>query len=102
MSTTTAPAQREIPGSTHYPIGEASRYRRPPGHLDPDTSKTWLRRMLPVLRGHRAGFTAFIVLSFVSSVLQILAPNVINHATDALTTSIEGSGGHISSVRTYA
>ena len=102
MSTTTAPAQREVPGSTHYPIGEASRYRRPPGHLDPDTSKTWLRRMLPVLRGHRAGFTTFVVLSFVSSVLQILAPNVINHATDALTSSIEGTGAHISSLRSYA
>jgi ATP-binding cassette subfamily B protein len=54
------------------------------GGLDPDKSKSWLRRVLPILKGHSKGFYVFIGLSFVSSILQILAPNVINDATDAL------------------
>ena len=84
MSATTTPAQREAPGSTHYPLGVASKYRRPEGHLDPDVAKTWLRRVLPILKGHRAAFLTFIGLSFASSVFQILAPNVINRATNTI------------------
>jgi ATP-binding cassette, subfamily B, bacterial len=88
MSTTTAPAHREAAGS-HYPLGVASRYQRPKGHLDPDTTKTWLRRVLPILKGHKAAFLTFIALSFSSSVFQILAPNVINRATNAIQAYFE-------------
>ena len=92
MSTTTTPAHREATGP-HYPMGVASRYRRPKGHLDPDGSKTWLRRVLPILMGHRAAFLTFIGLSFASSVFQILAPSVINRATTAIQTYVKLPAG---------
>jgi ATP-binding cassette subfamily B protein len=80
-STTTAPPLRE---RSHFPMGVASRYDRPRGHLDPDKQKTWLRRVLPVLKGHSTAFSIFIGLSFASSIFQILAPNVISKATNTL------------------
>ncbi|HEV3212446.1 MAG TPA: ABC transporter ATP-binding protein [Acidimicrobiales bacterium] len=84
MSTTTARSHQEAAGSAYSPLGVTSRYQRPRGQLDPDVSKTWLRRVLPILKGHRGAFLTFIGLSFSSSVLQILAPNVINRATNAI------------------
>jgi ATP-binding cassette, subfamily B, bacterial len=102
MSTTTAPAHREVPGSSHYPMGVTSRYRRPPAKPDPDTSLSWLRRVLPVLKGHRVGFTTFICLSFASSVFQILAPNVINKATNAITAYAKSPTSTRPSVTSYA
>ena len=84
MSSIAAPEHQEASQGTFYPMGVASRYRRPPSRPDPDVSKSWLRRVLPVLRGHRRGFTTFIVLSFAGSVMQILAPQVINKATNAI------------------
>ena len=74
-------AQRESAGSSYYPVGVTSRYGRPAGKLDPDKSLPWLRRVLPILKGHQAAFLTFIALSLASSVLQILAPNIIKDAT---------------------
>src|ERR1019366_2148759 len=85
-STTAAPPLRE---TSFFPMGVASRYGRPRGHLDPDTTKSWLRRVLPILRGHRSGFLIFIGFSFASSIFQILAPNVIKNATATLTTAVK-------------
>jgi len=85
-STTAAPRLRE---TSFFPMGVTSRYGRPRGHLDPDTTKSWLRRVLPILRGHRTGFLIFIGLSFASSIFQILAPNVIKNATATLTTAVK-------------
>ena len=89
MSSTTAQAPHEAPRPTHYPLGEESRYRRPSARQDPDTTLPWLRRVLPILRGHRKGFSIFICLSFASSIFQIVAPNVINHATNAITAYVK-------------
>jgi ATP-binding cassette subfamily B protein len=65
-------------------MGVSSRYRRPKGHLDPNVSKSWLRRVLPVLHGHRRSFMVFIGLSFASSIFQILAVLVVEQATNAV------------------
>jgi ATP-binding cassette subfamily B protein len=50
--------------------------------VDPDRSKTWLRRAMPILKAHRAIFVTSLVLSFVGLVLQVQIPNVLNHALD--------------------
>ena len=90
MSSTTADrATGETIGSPYVPMGVDPRYRRPAGALDPDTSKTWLRRVAPVLRTHRIGFILAIGGSFVSLVFQVLAPNVINQATNTLQAAVK-------------
>ncbi len=98
-------AQRESAGSSYYPVGVTSRYRRPSGKLDPDRSLPWLRRVLPILRGHQAAFTTFIALSLASSVLQILAPNLIKDATTMISHYLHTSQavrGGVPSITGYA
>jgi ATP-binding cassette subfamily B protein len=92
MSSIAAPEHQDAQASAYFPTGITSRYRKPPAKPDADASLPWLRRVLPVLRGHRVGFATFIVLSFASSVFQILAPNVLNNATNAITGYVEHKG----------
>jgi ATP-binding cassette subfamily B protein len=86
--TTTREASGEFQRSAFIPIGVESKYPKPSGKLDPDTSKTWLRRVLPVLQGHKVSFSLAIGLSFVSLVFQVLAPNLISEATNTLQASL--------------
>ena len=61
---------------------ERARYPGPRGSVDPDRSKTWLRRAMPVLRAHRRIFVPSLVLSFVGLVLQVQIPNLLRNAID--------------------
>ena len=62
--------------------GEEARYPAPRSSVDPDRSKTWLRRALPVLGAHRRIFVTSLVLSFVGLVLQVQIPNLLKDAID--------------------
>jgi ATP-binding cassette subfamily B protein len=62
------------------PTAEASRYRPPKAAIDPDRSKTWLRRALPVVKAHRAMFATALIASFVGLVLQVQIPELLNQA----------------------
>ena len=73
----------EAPGQTPFvPPPERSNYEAPKATIDPDTSKSWLKRALPILRSHRAIFGTSLVLSFVGLVLQVQIPNLLNRAID--------------------
>ena len=73
----------EAPGQTPFvPPPERSNYEAPKATIDPDTSKSWLKRALPILRSHRAIFGTSLVLAFVGLVLQVQIPNLLNHAID--------------------
>ena len=63
-------------------VAEPSPYPAPRATIDPDTTKTWLRRAMPVLRAHRGIFITSLVLSFVGLVLQVQIPDLLNHAID--------------------
>ena len=75
----TAPATA-TEGSPFEPVAEVARYKPPKGRVDPDRSKTWLRRALPILRAHQGIFIMSLVLSFVGLVLQVQIPNLLNKA----------------------
>jgi ATP-binding cassette, subfamily B, bacterial len=77
LSTRTTPDVVADPG-----MGEVARYHAPPASVDPDTSKTWLRRAMPILGAHRGIFVTSLVLSFAGLVLQVQIPNLLNHAID--------------------
>jgi ATP-binding cassette, subfamily B, bacterial len=64
------------------PALEIARYEGPRATIDPDASKTWLRRARPILRAHRGIFITSLVMSFVGLVLQVQIPNILNHAID--------------------
>ena len=72
-----APVGSGAPG-----VSELARYHPPRGSIDPDTTKTWLRRAMPILRAHRGVFLTSLVLTFVGLVLQVLIPNLLKDALD--------------------
>jgi ATP-binding cassette subfamily B protein len=84
MSTATI---NETDGDARFaPEPMTSRYDAPRATIDPDTSLSWLRRALPVVRSHKAGLLGALSLSFVGLVLQVQIPNILN---DAVTKSLQ-------------
>jgi len=72
----------EEPASPFVPMAEEPRNEAPRATIDPDTTKSWLRRALPVMRAHQGIFVTSLVLSFVGLVLQVQIPNLLNKAID--------------------
>jgi ATP-binding cassette subfamily B protein len=82
--------RHEAPGSDEsdarfVPGPEPARYDAPQATIDPDKSKTWLRRAMPILKSHRKIFIVSLVLSFVGLVLQVQVPKLLS---DAINNSI--------------
>jgi ATP-binding cassette subfamily B protein len=69
-------------GSPFAPVGVVSRYRAPRASVDPDRSKTWLRRALPIMKAHKGIFVTSLVLSFLGLILQVQIPDLLNKAID--------------------
>jgi ATP-binding cassette, subfamily B, bacterial len=62
------------------PVAEEPRYNAPRASVDPDTSKSWLRRALPIMKAHKGIFVTALVLSFVGLILQVQIPELLNKA----------------------
>jgi len=76
------PAPEALGASPFVPVAVGPRYEAPRASVDPDRSKSWLRRALPILAAHKAVFLAALGLSFVNLVLQVQIPNLLNRAID--------------------
>ncbi|MGH9055944.1 MAG: ABC transporter ATP-binding protein [Acidimicrobiales bacterium] len=63
-------------------MAEPPRYPAPRAGIDPDRSKSWLRRALPVARARGGMFTLALVTSFVGLVVQVQIPDLLNKAID--------------------
>ena len=73
-------------GTDFVPIAEEARSEAPPTGIDPDTSLSWLRRALPIMRAHKGIFVTSLTLSFFGLILQVAIPLLLNKA---ITNSIE-------------
>jgi len=69
-------------GSPFVPVSEIPRYPAPRAQVDPDQSKSWLRRALPIMKAHRAMFATALGMSFVGLVLQVQIPDLLSKAID--------------------
>ncbi len=76
-STTTEPSV-----SPFEPVTALARYEPPAAVIDPDTTKTWLRRALPIMKAHKGIFLTSLILSFVGLILQVQIPQLQNHTID--------------------
>ena len=74
------------PDSPFVPMAETARNEAPRATIDPDKTKSWLRRALPVMRAHQGIFVTSLVLSFLGLVLMVLIPDLLNKA---ITNSIQ-------------
>jgi ATP-binding cassette subfamily B protein len=59
-----------------------SRYEAPRAAIDPDQTKSWLRRAKPLVLAHKAVFGTALSLSFIGLVLQVQIPNLLQKAID--------------------
>ncbi len=83
----TAPSPSAADNASPFvPVAVTSRYRPPKATIDPDRSKSWLKRALPIMKAHRGTFITALVLSFVGLVLQVLIPDLL---TKAITNSLQ-------------
>ncbi len=76
---------RQLPVAAYVPMGVTSEYEAPRATIDPDTSKSWLKRAFPIVASHKGPFLIALILSFVGLLLQVAVPQVLN---DALTNSL--------------
>jgi ATP-binding cassette, subfamily B, bacterial len=94
--TTTAPVNRpeassvaseaEAASESRFsPLTEFSRYEPPQANIDPDRSKSWLRRARPIVMSHKSTLLTALILSFAGLVLQVQIPYLLN---DAVTNSL--------------
>jgi ATP-binding cassette, subfamily B, bacterial len=57
-------------------------YPEPKARIDPDVSKPWLRRALPVVLAHRWMLLASLALSLVGLLVQVQIPNLVRMGID--------------------
>jgi ATP-binding cassette subfamily B protein len=62
------------------PAPDDSPYHAPRATIDPDRSRSWLRRAMPIVRSHKITLASSLVLSFVGLVLQVQIPDILNGA----------------------
>jgi ATP-binding cassette subfamily B protein len=84
----------EAPESPFVPLAEPSRYRPPRATIDPDPSKSWLRRALPVVRAHRLMLGTCVAGTFLALVIQVQIPNYLGQAIDVALDERRAALGH--------
>jgi ATP-binding cassette, subfamily B, bacterial len=82
--TTTVPSvpSHAGPGDDFEPLAVERRYSGPKATIDPDRSKGWLRRLAPIVGGHRWLLVASIASSAAGLVAQVAVPAVLSVAID--------------------
>ena len=70
--------------SPFVPISETPRYPPPRRNIDPDTTKSWLKRAMPIVLAHKKIFIASLVISFIGLFFQVQIPTVVGQAIDNL------------------
>ena len=68
--------------SPFVPPAESSWYKAPKAGIDPDRSKSWWQRALPIVKAHRFTFILALTLSMAALVVQVQIPNVVRGAID--------------------
>ena len=85
MAVVTQPELTEAvqPASSFEPIAARSRFHPPRRGIDPDRSKSWIRRMAPVVLSHKWVIGTALTASVLSMLLQIAIPRVTMQAIDS-------------------
>ncbi|MGI9615141.1 MAG: ABC transporter transmembrane domain-containing protein, partial [Acidimicrobiales bacterium] len=93
----TRSGHRELESASPFePVAVERRYMRPRATIDPDPSKGWLRRILPVVGAHRWLFFGSLSLALISMLFQVAIPAVIRNAIDtALDDRTAALGGFV-------
>ena len=66
------------------PVGVKARYPAPKAWIHPDQSKSWIRRMLPVMWSHKGFFLATWIATFLAILIGLASPLVVRRAVNLL------------------
>jgi ATP-binding cassette, subfamily B, bacterial len=77
------------------PSGNTSRYNPPRAWIDRDQDKTWLRRAMPIVLARKKTLFTALGLSFLSLLLQVQIPNLLNSAVSNSLQHHHTALGHI-------
>jgi ATP-binding cassette, subfamily B, bacterial len=71
---------RELDEHPFVPIAEPSHYSPPRATIDPDPSKSWLRRAWPVIKTHKGIWSLSLAMSFIALLAQVQIPRLLGNA----------------------
>ncbi|MGA2304542.1 MAG: ABC transporter ATP-binding protein [Acidimicrobiales bacterium] len=79
---TTRTATHTLPLAAYVPMGLTSDYKAPRATVDPDKTKSWLKRAWPIVKAHKGVFATSLIMSFVGLVIQVQIPKLLQDAID--------------------
>ena len=66
-------------------MGATSRYTAPKATIDPDRSKSWIKRATPVVMAHKLQWFSALIFSFLGLIIQVWIPKILqNGITNSL------------------
>ena len=74
------------PLSPYEPLAVQDHYGPPKGMVDPDRSKGWIRRVMPLLRARRGQFGTGLAFALLAMIAQILTPRIVMAGIDSALT----------------
>ncbi len=76
---------RQLPLAAYVPMGVTSRYVAPKATVDPDRSKSWIKRAAPIVMAHKVQWYSALIFSFLGLIIQVWIPKILqNGITNAL------------------
>jgi ATP-binding cassette subfamily B protein len=74
-----------LPLAAYVPMGATSRYAKPKATIDPDRTKSWIKRATPVVMAHKVEWFSALIFSFLGLIIQVWIPKILQEGiTNAL------------------
>ena len=91
-----ATAEKTMPLAAYIPTGAVSRYEKPKASVDPDESKSWIRRAAPIVMSHKKQWFTAVFFAFAGLMIQVWIPLLLqNGIGDALVKNTAGLRNYV-------
>ena len=88
--------EQGLPFAAYVPMGATSRYERPKASINPDRSKSWIKRAAPIVMAHKTQWFAAVLFAFAGLMIQVWIPLLLqNGITDAIVHNTAGLRNHV-------
>ena len=88
--------EKTLPLAAYVPTGAISRYEKPKATVDPDESKSWIRRAAPIVMSHKKQWFAALIFAFAGLMIQVWIPLLLqNGIGDALVHNTAGLRNYV-------
>ncbi|HUE07716.1 MAG TPA: ABC transporter ATP-binding protein [Acidimicrobiales bacterium] len=91
-----ATAEKTLPFAAYIPTGAVSRYEKPTATVDPDESKSWIKRAAPIVMAHKKQWFAAVLFAFAGLMIQVWIPLLLqNGIGDAISRNTAGLRNYV-------